>query len=69
MVSTIERSCRRRTEDMRRLGIEIRISVEEKDCQGFVSKVIIAAFLAQISPMLDFNVNRVYFFYFVIWIS
>ena len=25
--------------------------------------------MAKISPMLDFNENRVYFFYFVIWIS
>ena len=37
--------------------------------RGLLVNIIIAVFLAKISPMLRFNENRVYFFYFVTWIS
>ena len=37
--------------------------------QGLLVNIIIAVFLAKISPMLRFNENRVYFFYFVTCIS
>ena len=37
--------------------------------QGLLVNILIAVFLAKISPMLRFNANRVYFFYFVTWIS
>ena len=37
--------------------------------RGLLVNFIIAVFLAKISPMLRFNENRVYFFYFVTWIS
>ena len=37
--------------------------------RGLLVNIIIAVFLAKISPMLRFNENRVYFFYFVTCIS
>ena len=37
--------------------------------RGLLVNIIIAVFLAKISPMLRFNENRVYLFYFVTWIS
>ena len=37
--------------------------------RGLLVNIIIAVFLTKILPMLRFNENRVYFFYFVTWIS
>ena len=38
-------------------------------CKDLHYKIIIAVFLAKISPKQDFMVNHAYFFYFVTWIS